>query len=64
VIVQRLFGKCAKRNKAQSTPQKRSQEEAESDFKTVSEPEEATERATEEPNACQFLPDFQVYPEL
>ena len=49
VIVQWLLGKCTKRNKAQSTPTEKSDEEEESeDFEIVSEPEEATERVAEE----------------
>ena len=47
MIGQWLFGKCAKRYKTRSTPIERPEEQEESDFEIVSEPEEATEEQTE-----------------
>ena len=50
VIVQWLFGRCARRNKVQSTtPEVPQEDEVSEDFEVVSEPEEVNEVATEEP---------------
>ena len=56
VIVQWLFGKCARRNRVQSTPSETPQEEEESEeFEIVSEPEEVNEVATEEPTMTEVV---------
>jgi hypothetical protein len=62
VIMQWLFGKCKRRNKAQSTPDpqlQQSQEEESDDFEVVSEPEDLIEAEAQEAEEVEAIQEAQ-----
>ena len=62
--MQWLFGKCKRRNRAQSTPdpppQERQEEELEEDFEIVSEPEDPIEAEAQEAEKVEAIQEEQV----